>query len=75
MVLSFERSLKSLIGLRCPANQELFSCFIHPAEIINLKFMHSSSTLIVIGKCLQSFRLKVTHLLFFTYSLTVLSLK
>lgn len=27
MVLSFERSSASLVGLRCPANQELFSCY------------------------------------------------
>lgn len=26
MVLSFERSLKCLVGLTCPANQELFNC-------------------------------------------------
>lgn len=34
MVLSFLKAL-SLVGLRCLANQELFS-FLYPAEILNL---------------------------------------
>lgn len=61
MVLSFERSFKSLVGLRCPANQEVFSCLFTLLRpfILNLCTQASPLNITEKKKCLLSLILRI----------------